>query len=119
VAPPSSRRSSPRRAFTASQTPPGVTVHPTPIYETVAMAALAVVLWRLRDRFRPGVVFALYLIGSGLERLLVEFIRRNDEVFAGLTGPQLEWLGLMLGGMLWLGVLLHRGGRAGLRPTAA
>jgi len=100
-------------------TPPGVTVHPTPIYETVAMAALAVVLWRLRDRFRPGVVFALYLIGSGLERLLVEFIRRNDEVFAGLTGPQLESLGLMLAGMLWLGVLLHRGGRAALRPTAA
>ena len=27
---------------------------------------------------------------SGLERFLVEFIRRNKEVFAGLTAPQLE-----------------------------
>ena len=41
----------------------------------------------------PGVVFALYLVGSGLERLLVEFIRRNHEVLAGLTAPQLESIG--------------------------
>ena len=33
----------------------------------------------------PGVVFALYLIGSGLERFLIEFIRRNTEVALGLT----------------------------------
>ena len=36
-------------------TPPGVTVQPTPIYETVAMCLLAYVLWSLRDRVRPGV----------------------------------------------------------------
>src|SRR2546421_668705 len=50
-------------------TPPGVTVLPTPIYETVLMCLLAWGLWQLRDRLRPGVVFALYLIGSGFERL--------------------------------------------------
>jgi phosphatidylglycerol:prolipoprotein diacylglycerol transferase len=100
-------------------TPPGVRVQPTPIYETVTMSLLAVALWRLRDRVRPGVVFALYLLGSGLERLLVEFIRRNSEVVAGLTGPQLESLGLMVVGALWLGLLLRRGGIAALRPTVA
>ena len=42
-------------------TPPGVRVQPTPIYETLAMCLLAYALWRLRDRVRPGVVFALYL----------------------------------------------------------
>src|SRR4030088_3802606 len=67
-------------------TPPGVTVQPTPIYETVVMCLLAYLLWWLRDRVRPGVGFALYLVGSGLERLLVEFIRRNSEVLVGLTG---------------------------------
>src|SRR5450631_2774482 len=66
-------------------TPPGVRVHPTPIYETVLMCLLAYFLWHLRDRVRPGVIFALYLVGSGLERFLVEFIRRNSEVVAGLT----------------------------------
>ena len=67
-------------------TPPGVTVQPTPIYETVTMCLVAYLLWQLRDRVRPGVVFALYLVFSGLERFLVEFIRRNKEVLVGLTG---------------------------------
>jgi phosphatidylglycerol:prolipoprotein diacylglycerol transferase len=100
-------------------TPPGVRVQPTPIYETVAMCLLAYALWRLRDRFRPGVVFALYLLGSGLERFLVEFIRRNSEVALGLTTPQLESLALALIGLCWLGTLVRRGGAAALRPTPA
>jgi phosphatidylglycerol---prolipoprotein diacylglyceryl transferase len=100
-------------------TPPGVRVQPTPIYETVSMCLLAYFLWKLRDRVRPGVVFALYLIGSGLERFLVEFIRRNSEVLAGLTAPQLESLGLMVIGFAWLGVLLRGGGVEALRPRPA
>ena len=59
-------------------------VHPTPVYETLAMGLVAWLLWRWRDRFRPGVLFALYLVLSGLERFLVEFVRRND---ADRRGP--------------------------------
>jgi len=100
-------------------TPPGVRVQPTPIYETVAMCLLAYLLWRLRDRVRPGVVFALYLTLSGLERFLVEFIRRNAEVFAGLTAPQLESIALCAIGLAWLAAMARRGGIAALRPTTA
>ena len=80
---------------------------------------LAYLLWHIRDRVRPGVVFALYLVLSGLERFLVEFIRRNSEVFAGLTAPQLESLGLLAIGIAWLSLLLRRGGVQALRPTPA
>jgi len=100
-------------------TPPGVTVQPTPIYETVVMCLLAYLLWSLRDRVRPGVIFALYLLGSGFERFLVEFIRRNNEVIVGLTAPQLESVALMIGGLIWLAVLLGRGGTGALRATTA
>jgi phosphatidylglycerol:prolipoprotein diacylglycerol transferase len=100
-------------------TPAGVRVQPTPIYETLAMCLLAYVLWRLRERVRPGVVFALYLVGSGLERLLVEFVRRNSVVIVGLTAPQLESLGLMVIGLSWLAVMARESGVAGLRPTSA
>lgn len=100
-------------------TPPGVRVQPTPIYETLAMCLLAYALWTLRDRVRPGVVFALYLIGSGLERFLVEFVRRNSDVLIGLTPPQLESLGLCAIGLCWLAVLVSRGGTAALRPSTA
>src|ERR671917_152909 len=73
-------------------------VHPTPVYETLAMGVAAVVLWRLRDRFAPGVLFGLYLIVAGTERFLVEFIRRNDAVAAGLTLAQLMSLAMVAGG---------------------
>jgi len=101
-------------------TPPGVKVQPTPIYETVSMCLLAYGLWKLRDRVRPGVIFALYMVGSGLERLLVEFIRRNREIWIGLTAPQLESIALCVIGAAWLAWMMRRGtGLAALRATSA
>jgi phosphatidylglycerol:prolipoprotein diacylglycerol transferase len=100
-------------------TPPGVRVQPTPIYETLAMSLLAYALWRLRDRVRPGAIFALYLLGSGLERFLVEFIRRNKEVLAGLTAPQLESIAACAIGLLWLALMARRSGISALDPTTA
>jgi len=101
-------------------TPPGVAVQPTPIYETVAMCLLAYLLWQLRDRVRPGVVFALYLFAGGLERFLVEFIRRNREVLVGLTAPQLESVALCVIGLAWLAFMMRRGGGVrALRPAPA
>src|SRR3954462_6410776 len=82
--------------------------HPSPIYETLAMGLVALLLWHWRDRFRPGVLFALYLVFAGLERFLVEFVRRNDAVLAGLTGPQLESLALFAAGVVWLAVMRSR-----------
>lgn len=85
-------------------------VHPTPIYETLGQGMLAWGLWAMRDRVRPGVVFATYLLIGGLERFLVEFIRRNDSVLIGLTTAQIESAIMMLAGAVWLIVLLRRGG---------
>src|SRR5436305_13267155 len=83
-------------------TPPGVKVQPTPVYETLAMGLVAWWLWRMRDQFRPGALFAFYLLLSGLERLLVELVRRNHRVAIGLTAPQLESIALMIAGAIWL-----------------
>jgi phosphatidylglycerol---prolipoprotein diacylglyceryl transferase len=78
------------------------TVHPTPVYESVTMGLVAVVLWQLRDRVRPGALFALYLVLAGTERLLVEFIRRNEEIVAGLTQAQLISIAMIAAGGVWL-----------------
>jgi phosphatidylglycerol:prolipoprotein diacylglycerol transferase len=93
-------------------TPPGVKVQPTPIYETLSMGLVAWLLWRLRDRFRPGALFAGYLLLSGGERLLVEFVRRNNHVLAGLTAPQLESIALMVAGAVWISAMARDGGLA-------
>jgi phosphatidylglycerol:prolipoprotein diacylglycerol transferase len=89
-------------------------VHPTPVYETLAMGLVALVLWRLRDRVAPGALFALYLILAGAERFLVELIRRNDSVVAGLTLAQLLSLAMLAAGT----ALLASRRRVAPAPTA-
>jgi phosphatidylglycerol:prolipoprotein diacylglycerol transferase len=93
-------------------------VHPTPVYETLAMGLAALVLWQLRDRFRPGILFALYLMIAGTERFLIEFIRRNEPAVAGLTVPQMISLAMVAAGAVWI-VRARRVGGIARRPAAA
>jgi phosphatidylglycerol:prolipoprotein diacylglycerol transferase len=87
-------------------------VQPTPIYETLAMGFVAYLLWRLRDRYQPGALFCIYLVLAGAERLLVEFIRRNDRVLVGLTEAQLISIAMIAAGAAWLTVKASRGSLA-------
>jgi phosphatidylglycerol:prolipoprotein diacylglycerol transferase len=103
-------------AYPHGTVPTTQTVHPTPIYETVAMGLAAWALWRARNAFRPGILFAFYLVLAGSERFLVEFLRRNDVVAAGLTAPQLESLAMLVVGLAWLALAARRGS---LRSTSA
>jgi len=105
-------------AYPDGTLPTDVAVHPTPIYETLAMGLATYVLWRLRTRFQPGLLFALYLIFAGAERFLIEFIRRNDDVAIGLTQAQLLSVAMMLGGALWF-VIKARRGEVWAAPGAA
>jgi phosphatidylglycerol:prolipoprotein diacylglycerol transferase len=101
--------------------PTDATVHPTPIYETLAMGLGAWLLWQLRDRFRTGVLFAIYLVYAGVERFLVEFLRRNEVVALGLTGPQLESVAIAVVGAIWILLVRRRHGTLARpeAPTAA
>jgi phosphatidylglycerol:prolipoprotein diacylglycerol transferase len=96
-------------AYPEGTEPIDETVHPTPIYETLAMGLIAYLLWRLRDRFQAGVLFAIYLVLAGAERLLVEFVRRNDDALLGLTEAQLLSLAMIVIGSVWLAVKASRG----------
>jgi phosphatidylglycerol---prolipoprotein diacylglyceryl transferase len=104
-------------AYPHGTVPTDVTVHPTPIYETLAMGLVAYTLWRLRDRFQPGILFALYLTLAGTERFLVEFIRRNDDVFVGLTQAQLFSVAMVIAGVAWLVVKSRQGSLVGSPRT--
>ncbi len=86
-------------AYPKGTVPTTIEVHPTPVYETLAMGIVAMILWHLRDRLTGGRLFALYLVLAGVERLLVEFIRRNKDAALGLTIPQLVSLVMIAGGV--------------------
>jgi len=75
--------------------PPGVQVHPTPIYEFLQGVLVFGILWVLRKKdLTPGTLFWLYLILAGLSRFIVEFWRINPQVGFGLSEAQ--WFSLLL-----------------------
>jgi phosphatidylglycerol:prolipoprotein diacylglycerol transferase len=104
-------------AYPHGTEPTTVPVHPTPVYEALAMGLGAWILWRLRDRVRAGCLFALYLMYAGTERFLVEFLRRNTRDSLGLTAAQLESLAMLAIGAIWIAIVVRRHGSIG-RPSA-
>lgn len=72
-------------------TPPGVLVHPAPLYESMmAFGIAALLLWVRRSEKLPGYgrVFGLYLVFSAIARFLIEYIRIEPQVFGPLTQAQ-------------------------------
>lgn len=53
-------------------------VFPTPLYETIMGLGIFAFLWSIRRRLKtPGMMAAIYLILTGVERFLIELIRVN------------------------------------------
>ncbi len=77
-------------------------VHPAPVYETLMGLGIFSLLWSTRralGAYRPGLLFCLYLILTGIARFSVETIRLNPEVIFGLTGAQLFSIGITITGV--------------------
>jgi len=82
-------------------------VFPTPLYEAVACIFLFAFLWWMRKRLiNVGLLFSLYLLLNGIERLAIEQIRVNNRFhLLGLEVTQAEVIAsllIMAGGLgLW------------------
>lgn len=79
-------------------------VHPTQLYEVVALLGIFWLLWRLRrHKHAVGWLFGVYLVAIGIERFLVEFVRAKDDRLLGLfTLAQATSLALLLVGLALL-----------------
>ena len=85
--------------------PPGVRVHPAPVYEMLAYLGIFALLWAMRKRpHADGNLFWWYLVLAPGARFLIEFVRINPRGLFGLTEAQLFSLLLMAigAGQLWL-----------------
>ncbi len=85
-------------------TPPGILVHPTPVYETFMALAIAWFLLTAAKRFPlgSGVRFGIYLILSSLARFVVEFVRIEPLWGFGLTQAQLVSILLSTAGIIMI-----------------
>jgi phosphatidylglycerol---prolipoprotein diacylglyceryl transferase len=79
-------------------------VHPTPIYEFMVAILIFWILWRLgahalKSKAPNGIIFAAYLVLTGIARFLVEIIRINPRSFYGLTNAQAASVVSLLAGI--------------------
>jgi phosphatidylglycerol:prolipoprotein diacylglycerol transferase len=80
--------------------------HPSQLYEAFFEGIfLFIILWSLRKRkFFGGFLFCLYLIGYGLARFFIEFVRKPDSQLEFIFGPftmgQILCACMILGGTL-------------------
>ena len=86
-------------AFPNGLPPTDVPVHPTQLYETIALTIGAWLLHRWRGRGVPdAAVLGRYLVLAGAVRFGIEFIRVNLRVLGPLTLAQLISLSLIIAG---------------------
>jgi phosphatidylglycerol:prolipoprotein diacylglycerol transferase len=77
-------------------------VHPTQLYEfTLLLGIAGVLLWLRRRGTADRAVVAWYLVLAGGMRFLIEIVRVNQVVVAGLTTAQLFSVAMVLIGV-WL-----------------
>lgn len=76
-------------AFPEGRPPIDIPVHPTQVYESIALCVVAAVLFRQRRRsVADGVVFGTYLVLAGSARFVIEFVRVNAPILGPLTLAQ-------------------------------
>ena len=82
---------------------------PTPLYETIFVTILFLILWKLRKKLTiyPGAITGLFLIFNGLERFLIEFVRINTKyTYFGFNLSQAQYMSMFMilvgtGMMFW------------------
>jgi phosphatidylglycerol:prolipoprotein diacylglycerol transferase len=93
--------------------------HPSQLYEAileglVLFAILSFMFWKTRARYQPGLLVGTFLLGYGVFRFLVEFVREPDAhlvEFAQTTGLHMgQWLcvPMILGGLYLVATSFRR-----------
>jgi phosphatidylglycerol:prolipoprotein diacylglycerol transferase len=90
-------------AFPLGLPPTDVPVHPTQLYEALALGpiALALLHWRSRG-VADHAVLGRYLVMAGVLRFAIEFVRINERILGPLTLAQVIAAGLVVAGCVLL-----------------
>jgi phosphatidylglycerol---prolipoprotein diacylglyceryl transferase len=66
-----------------------IAYQPAPIYEMLINIILFSILWSVRKKVKPGILFFTYIFGYSLSQFLIFFVRDNEIVLWGLKQAQL------------------------------
>jgi phosphatidylglycerol:prolipoprotein diacylglycerol transferase len=85
-----------------------IAYHPAALYEALINIILFSLLWWLRNRLKPGMLFFVYILGYSLSQIIVFVWRDNEVVFLGLKQAQLTAIGVIVVAVAVFFVLLRR-----------
>ena len=108
--------------------PLGVPRHPSQLYEAVGEGVVLFLVLRTLERwalangwYRPGLLSAVFLVGYGVIRFVIEFTRQPDRQLGFVLGPlsmgQVLSATMPLVGMLWLLMVYRSSRRSSAAPS--
>jgi phosphatidylglycerol---prolipoprotein diacylglyceryl transferase len=69
---------------------------PAAAYEAISNVLLFTLLWFLRKKLKPGVLFFVYILGYSVSQIIVFTWRDNEIVFMGMKQAQLTAIGVII-----------------------
>lgn len=85
-----------------------IAYQPAAAYEALINVMLFGLLWWLRNRVKPGILFFVYILGYSLSQIIVFFWRDNVVVLFGLKQAQLTAIGVIIAAVIIFLVLFRR-----------
>jgi phosphatidylglycerol:prolipoprotein diacylglycerol transferase len=85
-----------------------IAYQPAAAYEALIDALLFGILWWLRKKVKPGILFFIYILGYSLSQIIVFEWRDNEVVFLGLKQAQLTAMGVIIVAVVIFLVLFRR-----------
>jgi phosphatidylglycerol:prolipoprotein diacylglycerol transferase len=73
-----------------------IAYQPAAAYEALINILLFGLLWWLRNRLKPGVLFFVYILGYSVSQIIVFFWRDNEVVFMGLKQAQVTAIAVIV-----------------------
>jgi phosphatidylglycerol---prolipoprotein diacylglyceryl transferase len=73
-----------------------IAYHPAAVYEVIINIIIFSLLWGLRRRVRPGILFFTYIFSYSLSQIVVFFWRDNEVVLFGLKQAQVTAAGVII-----------------------
>jgi phosphatidylglycerol---prolipoprotein diacylglyceryl transferase len=92
-----------------------IAYQPAAAYEAITNILLFGLLWLLRKKVKPGMLFFIYIIGYSLSQIIVFVWRDNQVIFLGLKQAQLTAIGVTVVALIIFAWVLKRQRTAKIR----
>jgi phosphatidylglycerol:prolipoprotein diacylglycerol transferase len=77
-----------------------IAYHPASVYEAMVNVVLFGIMWWLRYKLKPGMLFFIYITGYSLGQIIVFTWRDNEVIWLGLKQAQLTAIGVIIAAVI-------------------